>query len=126
MSFVVYVPPPNLSSSGCAFASVCCLSFWTFSRSLCGHALWHSRFWRRDSRIAAVKLVSADHVGLGSDFDGADMPYGMDDVSKLPEITNALLAKGYSPDDVRKILGGNTLKLMQQVEDTAKKLGGKS
>jgi membrane dipeptidase len=74
----------------------------------------------------AVKLVGADHVGLGSDFDGADMPYGMDDVSKLPEITNALLAKGYSADDVRRILGGNTLKLMQEVEDTAKKLGGKS
>ena len=73
----------------------------------------------------AVKLVGADHVGLGSDFDGADMPYGMEDVSKLPEITNALLAKGYSADDVRKILGGNTLKLMQEVEDTAKKLGGK-
>ena len=73
-----------------------------------------------------MKLVGTDHVGLGSDFDGADMPYGMDNVSKLPEITNALLAKGYSPDDVRKILGGNTLKLMQEVEDTAKKLGGKS
>lgn len=74
----------------------------------------------------AVKLVGADHVGLGSDFDGADMPYGMDDVSKLPEITNALLAKGYSPADVQKILGGNTLRLMQDVENTAKKLGGKS
>ncbi|MGA8037831.1 MAG: dipeptidase [Candidatus Acidiferrales bacterium] len=74
----------------------------------------------------AVKLVGADHVGLGSDFDGADMPYGMDDVSKLPEITNALLAKGYSPADVQKILGGNTLRLMQQVQDVSKKLGGKS
>ncbi len=74
----------------------------------------------------AVKLVGADHVGLGSDFDGADMPYGMDDVSKLPEITNVLLAKGYSPADVQKILGGNTLRLMQDVENTAKKLGGKS
>jgi membrane dipeptidase len=74
----------------------------------------------------AVKLVGADHVGLGSDFDGADMPYGMDDVSKLPEITNALLAKDYSPADVQKILGGNTLRLMQEVENTAKKLGGKS
>jgi membrane dipeptidase len=74
----------------------------------------------------AVKLVGADHVGLGSDFDGADMPYGMDDVSKLPEITTALLAKGYAPADVQKILGGNTLRLMQEVEDTAKKLGGKS
>src|ERR1700723_1676828 len=69
----------------------------------------------------AVKLVSADHVGLGSDFDGADMPYGMEDVSDIPKITNALLAKGYSPADVRKILGGNTLTLMQDVEAAAQK-----
>src|SRR5580698_8350439 len=64
----------------------------------------------------AVKLVGADHVGLGSDFDGADMPYGMEDASDVPRITDALLAKGYSPADVRKILGGNTLRLMQDVE----------
>jgi membrane dipeptidase len=69
----------------------------------------------------AVKLVGADHVGLGSDFDGADMPYGMEDVSDIPEITGALLAKGYSPADVRKILGGNTLRLMQDVEAAAQK-----
>jgi membrane dipeptidase len=73
----------------------------------------------------AVKLVGADHVGLGSDFDGADMPYGMEDASHLPQITNALLAKGYSPADIRKILGGNTLRLMQDVEATAHKMGGK-
>ena len=69
----------------------------------------------------AVKLVGADHVGLGSDFDGADMPYGMEDVSDIPQITDALLAKGYSPADVRKILGGNTLRLMQDVEAAAQK-----
>jgi membrane dipeptidase len=69
----------------------------------------------------AVKLVGADHVGLGSDFDGADMPYGMEDASRLPQITNALLAKGYSASDIRKILGGNTLRLMQDVEAAAKK-----
>jgi membrane dipeptidase len=69
----------------------------------------------------AVKLVGADHVGLGSDFDGADMPYGMEDVSDIPQITNALLAKGYAPVDVRKILGGNTLRLMQDVEAAAQK-----
>ena len=69
----------------------------------------------------AVKLVGADHVGLGSDFDGADMPYGMEDVSDIPKITGALLAKGYSPADVRKILGGNTLRLMQDVEAAAQK-----
>ncbi|MGA3300173.1 MAG: dipeptidase [Candidatus Acidiferrales bacterium] len=74
----------------------------------------------------AVKLVGADHVGLGSDFDGADMPYGMEDATHLPQITNALLAKGYSPADIRKILGGNTLRLMQDVEAVARKMGGKS
>jgi membrane dipeptidase len=72
----------------------------------------------------AVKLVGADHVGLGSDFDGANMPYGMDDCSQLPKITGALLQKGYSESDVRKILGGNTLRVMEQVEATARELGG--
>jgi len=73
----------------------------------------------------AVKLVGADHVGLGSDFDGADMPYGMEDATHLPQITNALLDKGYSESDIAKILGGNTLRLMQEVEATSKKMGGK-
>jgi membrane dipeptidase len=73
----------------------------------------------------AVKLVGTDHVGLGSDFDGADMPYGMEDASDLPKITNALLAKGYSPADIQKILGGNTLRLMQDVEAVAHQLGGR-
>jgi membrane dipeptidase len=72
----------------------------------------------------AVKLAGADHVGLGSDFDGANMPYGMDDASHLPEITNALLAKSYSESDIQKILGGNTLRVMAQVEATSKRLGG--
>jgi len=72
----------------------------------------------------AVKFAGADHVGLGSDFDGANMPYGMEDATHLPQITNALLAKGYSEIDVQKILGGNTLRVMEQVEDTSKRLGG--
>jgi membrane dipeptidase len=70
----------------------------------------------------AVKLVGADHVGLGSDFDGANMPYGMEDASHLPRITDALLKKGYSDSDIRKILGGNTLRVMEQVEATARSL----
>jgi membrane dipeptidase len=74
----------------------------------------------------AVKLVGPDHVGLGSDFDGADMPYGMEDATHLPQITSALLAKGYSPADIQKILGGNTLRLMQDVEAVSHKMGGKS
>jgi len=73
----------------------------------------------------AVKLVGADHVGLGSDFDGANMPYGMEDATKLPRITEALLRKGYSEDDVRKILGENTLRVMAEVERVSRELNSK-
>ena len=64
----------------------------------------------------AVKVAGADHVGLGSDFDGATMAIGMEDASKLPKITDALLKKGYSDADIEKILGGNILRVMEQVE----------
>jgi membrane dipeptidase len=64
----------------------------------------------------AVKLVGPDHVGLGSDFDGATMPEGMADVSHLPQITDALLKRGYKPEDIRKILGENTLRILAQAE----------
>ncbi len=69
----------------------------------------------------AVKVAGADHVGLGSDFDGATMPIGMEDASKLPKITDALLKKGYSEADVEKILGGNILRVMDAVEKAAKR-----
>jgi membrane dipeptidase len=67
----------------------------------------------------AVKVAGADHVGLGSDFDGATMPLGMEDASKLPKITDALLKKGYSDADIENILGGNILRVMEQVEHVA-------
>lgn len=70
----------------------------------------------------AVKLAGVDHVGLGSDFDGANMPYGLEDVSKLPKISEALLRKGYSESDIRKILGGNTLRVMEQAEQVARQM----
>jgi membrane dipeptidase len=70
----------------------------------------------------AVKLVGADHVGLGSDFDGANMPFGMEDATKLPQITEAMVRKGYSDEDVRKILGENTLRVMTEVERVSSKL----
>ena len=69
-----------------------------------------------------VKLVGPDHVGLGSDFDGADMPDGLEDCSKLPKITEALLRKGYSEENIRKILGGNILRVMEQSERISKEL----
>jgi membrane dipeptidase len=70
----------------------------------------------------AVKLVGADHVGLGSDFDGAVMPKGMEDCSKLPKLTEALLRHGYSEQDIRKILGGNTLRVMEEAERVAREM----
>src|SRR5262245_52992841 len=67
----------------------------------------------------AVKVAGIDHVGLGSDFDGATMPLGMEDASKLPAITEALLKKGYSDRDVEKVLGANLLRVMEQVQRVA-------
>jgi membrane dipeptidase len=67
-----------------------------------------------------AKVAGVDHVGLGSDFDGATMPLGMEDASKLPKITDALLRKGYSEADVLKILGGNILQIMEAVEKVSK------
>lgn len=70
----------------------------------------------------AVKVAGIDHVGLGSDFDGARMPEGMEDCSRLPRITEALLRKGYSESDIKKILGENTLRLLADVERVGKSL----
>jgi len=70
----------------------------------------------------AVKLVGADHVGLGSDFDGANMPEGMEDATHLPQITDALLKKGYSESDVRKILGENTLRVLAEAEKVSREM----
>ena len=67
----------------------------------------------------AVKVAGIDHVGLGSDFDGAIMPLGMEDASKLPKITGELLKRGYSERDVTKILGGNLLRVMEQTAPAA-------
>jgi membrane dipeptidase len=64
----------------------------------------------------AVKVGGIDHVGLGSDFDGAVMPIGMEDATHLPQITDALLKKGYSDSDIRKILGENTLRVLSEVQ----------
>jgi len=63
-----------------------------------------------------VKLVGADHVGIGSDWDGISaVPAGLEDVSKMPALTSMLLQRGYSEQDVKKILGENFLRVMRQV-----------
>jgi membrane dipeptidase len=70
----------------------------------------------------AVQLVGAEHVGLGSDFDGAFMPEGMEDASKWPRITEALLRRGYPEDDIRKILGENVLRVLADAERVAQEI----
>jgi membrane dipeptidase len=72
----------------------------------------------------AVRLVGADHVGLGSDFDGAFMPEGMEDAAQFPKITESLLRRGYSEPDIRRILGENTLRLLAETECAAQKMQG--
>jgi membrane dipeptidase len=62
-----------------------------------------------------VKLVGIDHVGIGSDFDGVQSTLSdLADVSQLPALTNELLRRGYTANDVEKILGGNMLRVMEQ------------
>jgi membrane dipeptidase len=65
-----------------------------------------------------VKLVGADYVGLGSDFDGIDSaPVGLDGVEDYPKITEALIKRGYSESDIKKILGGNFLRVLKANEN---------
>ena len=65
-----------------------------------------------------AKVAGVDHVGLGSDFDGVAgaTPTGMDSAADLPRITQALLDRGYTAGDIRKILGGNVLRVFGEVE----------
>jgi membrane dipeptidase len=71
-----------------------------------------------------AKVAGIDHVGLGSDFDGVSgaLPQGMDSVADLPKITQALLDRGYKPDDIKKILGGNVLRVFRQVEQVSREM----
>jgi membrane dipeptidase len=63
-----------------------------------------------------VKIAGIDHVGIGSDFDGiSSVPAGLEDVSKMPYLTAALLQRGYKASDIKKILGGNHLRVLRAV-----------
>jgi membrane dipeptidase len=68
-----------------------------------------------------VKLTSIDHVGIGSDYDGVgdSLPIGLKDVSSYPTLVEGLLGRGYSDEDIKKILGGNLLRVWGEVEAAA-------
>jgi membrane dipeptidase len=75
-----------------------------------------------------VKVAGIDHVGIGSDFDGIPLgsaPAGMEDIAHLPNITVELMKRGYSDADIRKVLGENFLRVMDQVEHVAADLQAK-
>lgn len=70
-----------------------------------------------------VRLAGIDHVGIGSDYDGVMLlPEGLEDASTFPAITAELFVRGYSTDDVRKVLGANLLRVMAQAEEIARQL----
>ena len=68
-----------------------------------------------------VRLIGIDHVGIGSDFDGATMPMDLKDSSEYYKIIDELISRGYSEQDIKKILGGNTLRLLKEVQDLGQK-----
>jgi membrane dipeptidase len=68
-------------------------------------------------------IAGIDHIGLGGDFDGiTSVVQGLEDVSRYPDLVAELLRRGYTDTDVRKILGGNVLRVMRQVEGVARSL----
>jgi membrane dipeptidase len=75
-----------------------------------------------------AKVAGVDHVGLGSDFDGVSgaTPQGLDSAADLPRITQALLDRGYSAEDIKKILGGNLLRVFRQVEAVSREMQSQS
>ncbi len=88
---------------------------------------WRAEHWPAVplSRLAdhvmhLVEVAGVDHVGLGSDFDGVTLlPRGMEGVDKLPALTEALAARGLSDADLRKVLGGNTLRVLEEAQRLA-------
>lgn len=66
--------------------------------------------------LYTIELVGVDHVGIGADWDGGGGVDGLEDVTQVPKITRALVAAGYSEEDIQKIWAGNLLRLMRAVE----------
>jgi membrane dipeptidase len=69
-----------------------------------------------------IKVAGIDHVGIGTDFDGIPVPPdGIDSAADLPKVTGALMARGYTAEDMKKLLGGNLLRVFRDVLGAADK-----
>ena len=70
----------------------------------------------------AVEIAGIDHIGIGSDFDGVGdtLPTGLKDVSYFPNLINEMLKRGYSISEIRKVLGGNTIRVWREVDEYAR------
>jgi membrane dipeptidase len=99
------------------------------------YKVWASQFPVEPGTLALVvdhidhiaKTAGIDHVGIGSDFDGIDnVPIELEDVSTYPKITQCLLDRGYDEMAIRKILGGNVLRVLRQTEQVAERLRSES
>ena len=74
-----------------------------------------------------IRVAGVDHVGLGSDFDGVtQLPKQLEDVSCYPYITQELLNRGHSADDIHKVMGGNVLRVMRRAEEVAREMNKKN
>lgn len=69
-----------------------------------------------------VKLIGVNHVGIGTDFDGGGGVEGCDDVSEMPNITEELLRRCYSEEDIRKIWGGNLMRVFRRVIEVSEEM----
>lgn len=71
----------------------------------------------------AVKIAGIDHVGIGGDYDGGSLfARGMEDVSTYTKLTAELIYRGYSDEDIGKVLGLNAIRVMEECENVAKKM----
>jgi len=92
-------------------------------REKCARQPWLGRA-PFDSLIAhfdhVIRVAGIDHVGIGTDFDGIPVPpEGIDSAADLPKVTAALMARGYTAEDMKKLLGGNLLRVFRDVQTAA-------
>jgi hypothetical protein len=93
------------------------VAFWPFKFSAAQKEKGRHQGRSEGSIAQSERIAGVDHVGLGSDFDGRNfLPDGIDSAADLPKITQSLLDRGYNSDDIKKILGGNIIRVFREVE----------